>query len=333
MIRKVVSRILICIALYILMYADRSTRTLDIGVSVCILLMFEISLLVENKWIEIPVLIIPFIVTFVMIYTSGALQSYRYAGLLLVFSFGVLQYTGNNELEKSRKKVHMVRDQEAEYSKKLMWANRHLRMEQDQEIHMATLAERSRIAREIHDNVGHMLSRSIILLGAIRTVNKDESLEKNLSTLSDTLDEAMEEMRTSVHGIHDDSIDLKKNILDIISDIPERFSVERDLDIGQDLNGKCVLALIAICREAVSNIERHSNGNKIQVTVHEHPGFVSMTIHDNGCVSDATKKMLERNEDTGIGLTNIRNRVEELNGNVLISGESGFKIFVTIPKS
>lgn len=333
MIRKVITRILICIALYILMYADRSTRTLDIGVSVCIFLLFEMSLLIENKWMEIPVLISPFVIAFIMIYTRGALQSYRSAGLLLVFFFGVLQYTGENELKNARKKAHMVRDQEAEYSKKLIRANQCLRMEQDQEIHMATLAERSRIAREIHDNVGHMLSRAIILLGAIRTVNKDGSLEKNLRTLSDTLDLAMEEMRTSVHDIHDDSIDLKKNIQDIISEIPERFSVERDLDIGQDLNGKCVLALIAICREAVSNIERHSNGNVIQLTIHEHPGFVSMAVQDNGYVSDSTKKMLEMNEDTGIGLTNIRNRVEELNGNVLISGDAGFKIFVTIPKN
>ena len=85
MIRKVITRILICIALYILMYADRSTRTLDIGVSVCIFLLFEMSLLIENKWMEIPVLISPFVIAFIMIYTRGALQSYRSAGLLLVF--------------------------------------------------------------------------------------------------------------------------------------------------------------------------------------------------------------------------------------------------------
>lgn len=332
MIRKVISRIFICLALYFLMYADRSTQTLDIGVSVCILFMFEISLLVKNKRIEKLILIVPFIITFIMINTRDDLQSFRYAGLLLVFFSGIFQYTGNEELENAKKKIHIVRDQGAEYSQKLIWANRLLRMEQDREIHMAMLAERSRIAREIHDNVGHMLSRAIILLGAIRTVNKDETLEGHLSTLSSTLDTAMEEMRTSVHDIHDDSIDLEKNIVDIISDIPDRFSVDQDLDIGQGLDGKCVLALIAICREAVSNAERHSNGDKIQIMIHEHPGFVSMTIHDNGCVPAHTREMLEMDEDTGIGLTNIRNRVEELNGNVLISGDSGFKVFVTIPK-
>ena len=46
---------------------------------------------------------------------------------------------------------------------------------QDYEIYLATLKERNRIAREIHDNVGHMLTRSILQLGALSVINKDET--------------------------------------------------------------------------------------------------------------------------------------------------------------
>lgn len=47
---------------------------------------------------------------------------------------------------------------------------------QDYEIYLATLKERNRIAREIHDNVGHMLTRSILQLGALSVINKDETV-------------------------------------------------------------------------------------------------------------------------------------------------------------
>ena len=59
------------------------------------------------------------------------------------------------------------------------------------DIHAATLKERNRIAREIHDHVGHMLSRSILQLGAILAINKDEKLDIPLRGLKDSLDTAM----------------------------------------------------------------------------------------------------------------------------------------------
>lgn len=332
MIRKTISRTLICASIYFLIYADKNMKTIDIAMSICILLLFEISMLVKNKNIEILILIIPFIISFAIIYGRDSHQLYKFIGLIIVFLCGLFQYTCNEKLESARKQIHSIMDYGSEYSQKLIKTNRLLRIEQDREIHMAMLAERSRISREIHDNVGHMLSRAIVLLGAIRTVNKNDIIDEHLITLAETLDSAMEEMRTSVHDIHNDSIDLEKNILDIIAKIPERFNVNYDLDIDQSLNSRYSMALIAICREAVSNILKHSNGDDIQITVHEHPGFVSMMIHDNGCVSIKTREMLEMNKDTGIGLTNIISRVEELKGNIHISGESGFKIFLTIPK-
>ena len=52
---------------------------------------------------------------------------------------------------------------------------------QDYEIYLATLRERNRIAREIHDNVGHMLSRSILQMGALITIHKEEPLHGQLA--------------------------------------------------------------------------------------------------------------------------------------------------------
>ena len=69
---------------------------------------------------------------------------------------------------------------------------------------MATLKERNRIAREIHDNVGHMLSRAILQMGALSTVYEEEPLHGQLLKVNDTLNLAMNNIRESVHDLHDD---------------------------------------------------------------------------------------------------------------------------------
>ncbi len=67
-----------------------------------------------------------------------------------------------------------MRDTDTELKLVMEQRNRELLEKQDNEIYLATLRERNRIAREIHDNVGHMLSRSILQVGALATICKEE---------------------------------------------------------------------------------------------------------------------------------------------------------------
>ena len=67
------------------------------------------------------------------------------------------------------------RDESTEMAMHLAEKNKDLMEKQEYEVHLATLAER-RIAREIHDNVGHMLSSAILQVGALRAVNAQPSL-------------------------------------------------------------------------------------------------------------------------------------------------------------
>ena len=70
--------------------------------------------------------------------------------------------------------------------------NKSLLKNQDYEIYNATLQERNRIAREIHDNVGHMLSRAILLMGAIKAVNQSPELALPIEQTENTLSQAMD---------------------------------------------------------------------------------------------------------------------------------------------
>ena len=85
-----------------------------------------------------------------------------------------------------------------ELTTQLVEKNKAMQRNQDYEIYLATLKERNRIAREIHDNVGHMLTRSILQLGALSVINKDETVGEAINDLSGTLNTAMTSIRSSV---------------------------------------------------------------------------------------------------------------------------------------
>ena len=111
------------------------------------------------------------------------------------------------ELEQEYRKT---RDDSKERNLLLHEKNRSLIEKQDYEIYTATLQERNRIAREIHDNVGHLLSRCILIVGAMKIVNEDEKLSSSIEQLEESLNTAMTSVRESVHDLHDDSVNLRE---------------------------------------------------------------------------------------------------------------------------
>ena len=201
--------------------------------------------------------------------------------------------------------------------------------EQDNEVRVATLRERSRIAREIHDNVGHLLSRSILMLGALKATRQEESLKEPLSTLTDTLSAAMESIRTSVHDLHDESIDLKAAAEEVIQNF-NFCPVHFDYDMSAHANREVKYCFLSILKEALSNTAKHSNANSVTVILREHPNMYQLLIHDNGTKTGARPGV--STGSSGIGLVNMKERVRVLNGTTHISRENGFRIFATIPK-
>jgi signal transduction histidine kinase len=178
--------------------------------------------------------------------------------------------------------------------------------------------------------VGHLLSRAILLLGAISTVNKDENLEPQLKMLASTLDESMAKMRASVHDLHDDSIDLKKNFDEIIGEL-KSFTVNTDLDLDESIPTNIKLSLIGILKEAVTNILKHSNGDEVSIILQRNYSFCTISITDNGTVSQEMKEKIALDDYEGIGLTNIRNRANALGGDAYIYTNDGFTVFARLP--
>lgn len=116
-----------------------------------------------------------------------------------------------------RERYRALRDEQQEASLSLANKNRELMAAQDYEVRLATLSERSRIAREIHDNVGHLLTRSVLQVEALQVVHADdECVRGGLASVGATLHEAMDTVRKSVHDLHDDAFDLRARLEGVI---------------------------------------------------------------------------------------------------------------------
>ena len=234
---------------------------------------------------------------------------------------------------------HQIRDDSEEHALLLSEKNKALLEKQDYEIYAATLRERNRIAREIHDNVGHVLSRSILMTAACKTINKDEALAPLLENLEASLNDAMNSIRSSVHDLHDDAVDLEDAIKGLVKDFTF-CPIALTYDMSRQVPREVKYSLISITKEGLSNVMRHSNADSVNILLREHPALYQLCIEDNGTSgneipdiqteSDSDKM---NNISDGMGLSNIRDRVKSLGGTVQITQEKGFRIFVTIPKS
>lgn len=240
---------------------------------------------------------------------------------------GVVQYqTGRYGMLDA--KYRRTRDDSVEKNLLLREKNQSLLEKQDYEIYTATLRERNRIAREIHDNVGHMLSQSILMVGAMKAVHGEGSLKEPLCRLEDTLSAAMTSVRESVHDLHDEAINLKEVLESLMGEYT--FCQTRLVyDMGYEVPREIRYGFIAIVKEALNNVMKHSNATWVQVVAREHPGMYQLVIEDNGTSGIGRK---HDGYGGGIGIRNMKERVDTFGGNLEIQTQKGWRIHITVPK-
>ncbi len=229
-----------------------------------------------------------------------------------------------------------LRDNSTRISRLLEEKNLSLLKNQDNEINIATLDERNRISREIHDNIGHLLSRSLLQVGAMLTLTRDETLKEGLTDLRDSLSDGMDQIRSSIHQMYDESIDLYAQIENIVKDFTF-CKISFDYDITNSPPAPLKHSMIAIVKEALTNIIRHSNATKAAIRLKEHPAMYQLIIKDNGILKGQKQKdlirILEKQEyGEGMGLRNISDRIKGFNGNLNLSYDHGFVMFISVPK-
>ncbi|MDR1736531.1 MAG: sensor histidine kinase, partial [Oscillospiraceae bacterium] len=190
---------------------------------------------------------------------------------------------------------------------------------------LAEIAERSRIAQEIHDNVGHEISgASLALQTAIKLYEKgDARAGELLLQTAARLESANTHLRETVHNLKPartlGSEELAR-LCEEFSFCPVSFTG------GGDLAGTAHWELLYISlKEALTNIARHSNATSAAVRLDGNARYIRMRISDNGRLKSKPK--------LGLGLTGMDERVRAAGGTLTISAESGFQIVCVLPKT
>ena len=258
------------------------------------------------------------VVSFVNLPTGTSLM----IAVLMAVTYVLAHRTAS--VERSQIEAKRLRDNSYEMAMLLRQKNRELIEKRDYEIRLATLNERGRIAREIHDHVGHLLSRSILQVGALMVTKSNEEEQQSLSTVRETLSEAMDRIRASVYDLHDESLDLRTKVEALVREFtfcPIRLDYRLEREPEKDI----AYCFIAVVKEGLSNIIRHSNATQVTLALLEHPALYQLVLQDNG-------SQFGGETEEGLGLRSMAHRVDALGGRLVIERTGGFRLFISIPK-
>ncbi|WP_420837363.1 sensor histidine kinase [Bifidobacterium avesanii] len=208
--------------------------------------------------------------------------------------------------------------------------------ERDDAARMATLAERTRIAREIHDNVGHLLTRAIMQAQAGRAVadaTGDAVASRGFTGVGATLDDAMTMVRRSVHDLEDDGTDFAARMRDAVRSfdgVRPGFAVTFASDVAS-APAPVARCFATVVREALANVVHHSDAAGASVTLRDFPAFWQLVISDGGPAKAPAKG---DGPSRGMGIADIEARVRALGGSSQCGPYGGgWRVFVSVPKA
>lgn len=238
------------------------------------------------------------------------------------------------QLEREQERMRRTRDELQERALALEARNRDLADRQDYEVELATLAERARIAREIHDNVGHQLTRASLQTEALRVVHANEpGIAADFADVKRTVDEALQLVRSSVHALNDNAANLSVQLERIVEGARSDGGPQIELEVlAEHAPANVANCFAAVLREALSNAIRHACAHAVTVRCMEHPSFYQLIVTDDGA---GGVQASSRGTAEGMGLGSMRERVEALGGTFTAgprAGAGGWRVFATVPK-
>lgn len=188
-------------------------------------------------------------------------------------------------------------------------------------------SERRRIAQDLHDGVGQLLSAAKLNLSSLeaRLSLAPGEQQDALKTALNLVDDSVKEVREVSHNMMPNTL-IKLGLASAVREFTGKLgsipSLKIDLEIvGLDnrLDPQVETVLYRVIQEVVSNILKHAQANRISMQLIRHDDEVSMMIEDNGIGFDASR--IQQFE--GIGLKGILSRVEFLGGHVHFDSAAG----------
>jgi signal transduction histidine kinase len=187
--------------------------------------------------------------------------------------------------------------------------------------------ERRRIAQDLHDGVGQLLSAAKLNLSNLESKIKVETEDQKVAMQNalTLVDDSVKEVRAVSHNMMPNTLiklGLGSAVREFITKLGNAPTLKVDLEIvGLDtrLNDQVETVLYRVIQEIVNNIIKHAKASQISMQLIRHETELNVMIEDNGIGFDTNKL------DTfdGIGLKGIQTRIEFLNGSVHFDSSIG----------
>ncbi len=193
--------------------------------------------------------------------------------------------------------------------------------------------ERARIAHDLHDDVGPLLSVIKFSIDGVACTDPEDT--EQLKAATRQIDELMEQMRAIAIDLMPTAL-LRKGLITAVEEFLSRIERTTDMricfshhlfsPIGRDKS----INIFRILQEVVHNAVKHSRASELTVRLEERKAFISLLIKDNGKGFDYKVKKEEAN---GLGLKSIKSRVVLMKGSMRVESKNkiGSAFFFEIP--
>lgn len=252
----------------------------------------------------------------------------QYIDVLIFFVIGV----GFNLITKSQKRYKFLLEENMKQVELIEQQNRALEQYATEVEKLALVEERNRMARDLHDSIGHHFTSVTVGLDALSYMieSQPKVAAEKVRSLAEVARTGLTEVRRTIHQIapSEENELLSFQLEKLVNEFGEHTSTEVEFGIEGDepnLAPHLKLLLVRCLQECMTNAKRHGEALFIKVGVHFLEEDVQLVVFNNGKGMDTEK--------FGFGLTMMKNRLEEKNGLLAIesNGVEGVTVTCSLP--
>ncbi len=223
----------------------------------------------------------------------------------------------NNQLNSANNELHQANVRLEDYAA--------------ESVKMAEMKERNRLAREIHDTLGHALTGIITGIEACATLMDvaPEATKEQLKAIAEVARQGITDVRRSVNALRPDALEktgLESALITLVSEMHSATSAKIEYNFETSLN--CFSddeedIIYRIVQECITNSIRHGKADRINIHISREFNLLKILIKDNGTGCGEIKK--------GFGLHHMEERLDMLHGSLDYNGTDGFVVEAKIP--
>ena len=212
----------------------------------------------------------------------------------------------------------------------------------EQQRMVATLQERERLARELHDNAGQVLGYVSMQAQAIRQwvhEGNDATAEDQLTRLAEVAQDAHGELRESIFSLKSGSVE-GWSFLEVLrlhlESYHSHYGIATELELPGGLDDSAFkpeegVQLLRVIQEALTNAHRHGKASSVRVSFALQDGCVQIVVADDGCGFDATR--ISTAPSDHFGLVFMQERMQQIGGSLSFVSHTGAgtQVILTAP--